>query len=65
MVKADLSRNYYADLDLPPTADINDIKKQFRKLGRQLLLAAPQSKILTVPQLSNGIQIATLAARPK
>ena len=33
MVKADLSRDYYADLELPPTADVNDIKKQFRKLG--------------------------------
>jgi hypothetical protein len=33
MVKADLSRDYYADLELPPTADVNDVKKQFRKLG--------------------------------
>ncbi|RDA84711.1 hypothetical protein CP532_2771 [Ophiocordyceps camponoti-leonardi (nom. inval.)] len=27
------SRDYYADLDLPPTADIQEIKKQFRKLA--------------------------------
>lgn len=33
MAKADLTRDYYADLELPPTADIADIKKQFRKLG--------------------------------
>ncbi|KAL3427474.1 DnaJ domain-containing protein [Phlyctema vagabunda] len=33
MVKADLSRDYYADLELPPTADANEIKKQFKKLA--------------------------------
>lgn len=33
MVKADVKRDYYADLDLPPTADTEDIKKQFRYLG--------------------------------
>ncbi len=34
MVKVDFNRDYYADLELPPTADVNDIKKQFRKLGK-------------------------------
>lgn len=33
MVKLDYSRDYYADLELSPTADVNDVKKQFRKLG--------------------------------
>ncbi|KAL8372384.1 hypothetical protein RB595_001944 [Gaeumannomyces hyphopodioides] len=33
MVKADYNRDYYADLDLPQTADVNDVKKQFRKLA--------------------------------
>ena len=33
MVKADLSRDYYGDLELPTTADAEAIKKQFRKLG--------------------------------
>jgi hypothetical protein len=28
-------RNYYADLELPMTADVTEIKKQFRKLGVQ------------------------------
>jgi curved DNA-binding protein CbpA len=33
MVKADAKRNYYADLELTPSADTDEIKKQFRKLG--------------------------------
>jgi hypothetical protein len=33
MVKADPKRNYYADLELPSTADAEDVKKQFRLLG--------------------------------
>ncbi|KAH8884864.1 hypothetical protein GQ53DRAFT_381307 [Thozetella sp. PMI_491] len=33
MVKADMNKDYYADLELPPTADIADIKKQYRKLA--------------------------------
>jgi len=36
MAKPDFSRDYYADLELPPTADVNDVKKQFRKLGGYL-----------------------------
>jgi len=34
MVKADAKRNYYADLELTPAADTEEIKKQFRKLAR-------------------------------
>lgn len=33
MVKADVRRDYYADLGLAPSAEAEDIKKQFRKLG--------------------------------
>lgn len=33
MVKADYKRDYYADLDLPNTADPEVIKKRFRELG--------------------------------
>lgn len=33
MVKADVRKDYYADLGLAPSADAEDIKKQFRKLG--------------------------------
>jgi DnaJ-domain-containing protein 1 len=34
MARADLSRDYYADLGLTAGADINDINKQYRKLGK-------------------------------
>ncbi|KAK5126063.1 hypothetical protein LTR85_011418 [Meristemomyces frigidus] len=33
MVKADVKHNYYADLELPNTCSIDDIKKQYRKLA--------------------------------
>ncbi|KAK8185658.1 hypothetical protein BC567DRAFT_259018 [Phyllosticta citribraziliensis] len=33
MVKADPKRNYYADLEVAPDADADDIRKQFRKLA--------------------------------
>ncbi|KAK3713745.1 hypothetical protein LTR37_008231 [Vermiconidia calcicola] len=35
MVKADVKRNYYADLELPTSACIDDIRKQYRKLALQ------------------------------
>ncbi|EXJ87895.1 hypothetical protein A1O1_04822 [Capronia coronata CBS 617.96] len=35
MVKADVKRDYYADLDLPQTADGEEIKRQFRLLAKQ------------------------------
>ncbi|KEQ89856.1 hypothetical protein M438DRAFT_15448 [Aureobasidium pullulans EXF-150] len=33
MVKADIKRNYYADLELPNDASVEDIKKAYRKLA--------------------------------
>lgn len=33
MVKADLARDYYGDLELPPSVDAQEIKKQYKKLG--------------------------------
>lgn len=38
-MKADVRRDYYADLGLAPSADAEDIKKQFRKLGERALFA--------------------------
>jgi curved DNA-binding protein CbpA len=37
MVKADLTRDYYADLELQPGATDVEIKKQFKKLGMFIL----------------------------
>jgi curved DNA-binding protein CbpA len=34
MAKADVKHDYYADLELPRTADAEEIKKQFRVLGK-------------------------------
>lgn len=33
MVKADLTRDYYGDLEIAPNATEIEIKKQFRALG--------------------------------
>ncbi|CAG8952202.1 hypothetical protein HYFRA_00000942 [Hymenoscyphus fraxineus] len=33
MVKADFTRDYYGDLNLSPNADVQEIKKQFKKLA--------------------------------
>ena len=38
MVKADVRCDYYADLELPPAATADEIKKQFKKLGKIPLL---------------------------
>lgn len=34
MVKADVKIDYYAALGLGPSAEVDEIKKQFRKLGK-------------------------------
>jgi hypothetical protein len=39
-------RNYYADLELPMTADVTEIKKQFRKLGVQRFQSIVQIRSL-------------------
>ena len=67
MVKADLSRDYYGDLELPANADANDIKKQFKKLGTVSFKRLPHSRCAanSRPQLCSTTQTATLAARAK
>lgn len=46
MVKADLTRDYYADLELPQNADANEIKKQFKKLGMVSLPVARDIQLI-------------------
>ena len=36
-MKADADRDLYAELELQPTADANEIKRQFKKLGMRLM----------------------------
>lgn len=38
MVKSDVKINYYAALELPTDATIDDVKKQYRKLGTSTIL---------------------------
>lgn len=45
MVKVDSKCDYYADLELPPSADANEIKRQFKKLG--LITWTPSSSHLS------------------
>jgi hypothetical protein len=45
MVKADVKYDYYADLELPPTADAEEIKKQFRTLGQCILQQQHQHQL--------------------
>lgn len=45
MVKADPKCDYYADLEVLPSADAVEIKKQFKKLGllTSVIVTAPAS----------------------
>lgn len=45
------TRDYYADLELPATADITDIRKQFRKLGKYL----PSPDIYNIPVSNSSL----------
>ncbi|OAA61484.1 Heat shock protein DnaJ [Cordyceps fumosorosea ARSEF 2679] len=45
------TRDYYADLEISPTAEIADIKKQFRKLGEDNLPVIGAGALLTLPAL--------------
>jgi hypothetical protein len=45
MARIDFTRDYYGDLELPVGADVNDVKKQFRKLG-SFPCPAPKSPVL-------------------
>lgn len=63
MVKADLARDYYGDLDLPPTADVAEIKKQFKKLGTYSLSQSFSLFILfAVPYSNHQIYLLSIIA---
>lgn len=68
MVKVDLTRDYYGDLELPSTANVEDIKKQFRKLGMPPTpnptspLSAPADRVF---KLSSTTPIVTPGRRRK
>lgn len=36
MPKFDKTRNYYADLEVSPNASVDDVKRQFKKLGNSI-----------------------------
>ena len=63
MVKPDAKHDYYADLELPPTADAEDVKRQFRQLGQLNLFNFMYSA--DELQLSSIIPIGTLVKRVK
>ena len=44
MVKAEVRRDYYADLELPPAATADEIRKQFKKLGEIIALFIMQAR---------------------
>lgn len=64
MVKADVKRDYYADLDLPSTADPEEIKKQFRLLGKRTVKHGMRAERMdSQTQRSSFIPIATRAMK--
>jgi hypothetical protein len=67
MVKADLTRDYYGDLEISSTADISEIKKQFKKLGTCGLhyLPSNHSPLTLDRQLLPIIQTAILGVKAR
>lgn len=61
MVKPDAKHDYYADLELPQTADAEEIKRQFRQLGEQDSRSCIDDA--NEPQLSNIIPIVILGEK--
>jgi hypothetical protein len=61
MVKLDYDRDYYADLELPATADAVEVKKQFKKLGR----FRPRSEVDGALRLTRPRHSTEMAPRPQ
>ena len=66
MVKPDASVDYYAELELPPDCNDDDIKKQYRKLGEnRRSYSLVSNSDCTFPQLCNFTPTGTLDEKPK
>lgn len=57
MVKADFDRDYYGDLEIDQDATVEEIKKQFRKLGMKNLhlFSFPARSELILPLNSSEV----------
>lgn len=68
MVNADPRRNYYEDLELNPSADANQVKKQYRQLGMRTFIVgkglSSANPDRAIQQHSNIIRIETLGMKP-
>lgn len=61
-MKADADRDLYKDLELEPSADANEIKRQFKKLGMGSIVCLLTAWLIDIfSQLSNTTLIATPA----
>ncbi len=63
MVKVEADRDYYADLELKPSADANEIKRAFKKLGKTKICGYGMSLMKRLSQLSSTILIETQGMR--
>jgi hypothetical protein len=68
MANLDITKDYYGDLGLSPGADVNDIKKQFKKLGKDQHRMLAHKHVSFASQLLNttqtGIRAANLSSTP-
>ena len=60
-MKADADRDLYKDLELEPSADANEIKRQFKKLGMRCM---PYSRIAWLIDVFSKLSNTTLIAIP-
>ncbi len=63
MVKADVTRDYYADLDVPSNASEEEIKRAFRNLGVFFRPKLVPHRLIHVLQQNCTIQTEILAEK--
>lgn len=54
MVKAEAEKDYYADLELNPSADANEVKKAFMRLGTGCWALAEAMSLYSAPLASTA-----------